>query len=174
MSSPSSEFERALRPHLAAAYNLARWLTRTESDAEDVLQDAALRAFRFFGRSPPDNPRAWFLRIVRNCCYDLHGRRGRAPGEATLDEEAEVVSLREGPDAQLLRLADGEALRQAMERLAPEYREAFLLREVEGLSYKDIAEVSGAPIGTVMSRLSRARVQLRAFLTARRKREEIA
>ena len=172
-STPLFEFERALREHLAAAHHLARWLTRTQADAEDALQEAALRAFRSFERLRPTNPRAWLLRIVRNCCYDLRERRENA-GEASLDEDAlapdatsPVLGLpAEDPEARLLRIADGQALEGALRRLGPEYREVFLLREIEGLSYKEIAEVAGVPIGTVMSRLSRARAHLRALLAA--------
>src|SRR2546422_7795353 len=172
-STQPSEFERALREHLAAAHHLARWLTRTQADAEDVLQDAVLRAFRSFDRLRPANPRAWLLRIVRNCCYDLRERHERG-AEAALDEEtlppdaaSPVLGLAsESPEARLLRIADGQALEAALRALPPEYREVFLLREVEDLSYKEIAEVAGVPIGTVMSRLSRARAQLRVLLAA--------
>jgi RNA polymerase sigma factor (sigma-70 family) len=167
-----SDFESALRPHLSAAHHLARWLTRSAADAEDALQDAVLRAFRSFDRQRPVNPRAWLLRIVRNCCYDLREKQEREPANATLDdsaletgEPAAVVGLvAENPEARLLRMADGRALEAALRELAAEFREAFLLREVEGLSYKEIAEVAAVPIGTVMSRLSRARAQLRATL----------
>jgi RNA polymerase sigma factor (sigma-70 family) len=170
------EFETALRPHLAAAHHLARWLTRTAADAEDALQDAVLRAFRSFDRQRPTNPRAWLLRIVRNCCYDLreHNEREPAtpmPGEEDLGEHtAEVVGLiPETPETRLLRMSDGRELEAALRQLPAEFRESFLLREVEGLSYKEIAEVAAVPIGTVMSRLSRARAQLRAMLGTRRK-----
>jgi len=169
---PVPEFERALRGHFAAAHRLARWLTRTQADAEDALQDAVLRAFRSFDRFRPTNPRAWLLRIVRNCCLDLHQERERA-GEAGFDEEAltgEAASPVLGlpawdPEARLVRMADARALEDALRSLAIEYREVFLLREVEGLSYKEIAAVGGVPIGTVMSRLFRARAQLRALIT---------
>jgi RNA polymerase sigma-70 factor, ECF subfamily len=172
-STQPSEFERALREHLAAAHHLARWLTRTQADAEDVLQEAVLRAFRSFDRLRPANPRAWLLRIVRNCCYDLRERHERG-AETALEEEtlppdaaSPVLGLAsESPEARLLRIADGQALEAALRALPPEYREVFLLREVEGLSYKEIAEVAGVPIGTVMSRLSRARAQLRVLLAA--------
>jgi RNA polymerase sigma-70 factor (ECF subfamily) len=171
------DFESALRPHLGAAHHLARWLTRSAADAEDALQEAVLRAFRFFDRQRPTNPRAWLLRIVRNCCYDLREQREREPSPAELDDEsldvetsAEVVGLPvENPEARLLRMADGQALEAALRELPAEFREVFLLREVEGLSYKEIADVASVPIGTVMSRLSRARAQLRAALAGRRK-----
>ena len=170
------EFETALRPHLTAAHHLARWLTRTAADAEDALQNAVLRAFRSFDRQRPTNPRAWLLRIVRNCCYDLREQNEREPSTPALVEDdvaeraGEVVGLiPETPEARLSRMADGRALEAALGELATEFREVFLLREVEGLSYKEIAEVAAVPIGTVMSRLSRARTQLRAILGARRK-----
>ena len=171
------EFETAMRPHLAAAHHLARWLTRTAADAEDALQNAVLRAFRSFDRQRPTNPRAWLLRIVRNCCYDLREQNEREPSRPMLDDNdlgaeppAEVLGLLpETPEARLLRMSDGRALEAALNQLPAEFRESFLLREVEGLSYKEIAEVAAVPIGTVMSRLSRARAQLRAMLGARRK-----
>jgi len=172
-STSLSDFEQALRAHLAAAHHLARWLTRTQADAEDALQEAVLRAFRSFDRLRPASPRAWLLRIVRNCCYDLRKQHER-DGEATLEEEAlppdaasPVLGMpAENPETRLLRMADARALEGALRDLAPEYREVFLLREIEGLAYKEIAEVAGVPIGTVMSRLSRARAQLRALIVA--------
>ena len=173
-----SAFESALRPHFAAAHNLARWLTRTQADAEDVLQDAILRAFRSWDATRPSSPRAWLLRIVRNCCYDLRKEQDRDPVESAVDIDdpsegtAPVVGLSaDGPDARLLRIADGEALQHALFALAPEFREVFLLREVEGLAYKEIADVAGVPIGTVMSRLSRARFQLRSLIAGERRKE---
>jgi len=173
VSTSLSDFEQALRTHLAAAHHLARWLTRTQADAEDALQEAALRAFRSFDQQRPASPRAWLLRIVRNCCYDLRKKHER-DGEATLEEEAlppdassPVLGMpAENPETRLLRMADARALEGALRDLMPEYREVFLLREVEGLAYKEIAEVAGVPIGTVMSRLSRARAQLRALIVA--------
>ena len=167
------EFEQTLREHLSAAHHLARWLTRTQADAEDVLQEAFLRAFRSFDRFRPDSPRAWLLRLVRNCCYDLHKQRERE-GEAVLEEEAlppdaasPVLGMAaENPERRLLRMADARALEDALGDLPAEYREVFLLREIEGLAYKEIAEVAGVPIGTVMSRLSRARARLRASIVA--------
>jgi RNA polymerase sigma-70 factor, ECF subfamily len=172
-STSLSDFEQALRTHLAAAHHLARWLTRTQADAEDALQEAVLRAFRSFDRLRPASPRAWLLHIVRNCCYDLRKRREH-DGEAALEEEAlppdaaspVLGTPPENPERRLLRMADARALEGALNDLVPEYREVFLLREIEGLSYKEIAEVSGVPIGTVMSRLSRARAQLRVRIVA--------
>jgi len=177
-STSLSDFEQALRTHLAAAHHLARWLTRTQADAEDALQDAVLRAFRSFDRLRPASPRSWLLRIVRNCCYDLRKQHERE-GEATLEEEAlppdtaspVLGTPAENPETRLLRMADARALEGALRELVPEYREVFLLREIEGLSYKEIAEVAGVPIGTVMSRLSRARAQLRVLIVAGENKE---
>jgi RNA polymerase sigma-70 factor (ECF subfamily) len=153
-------------------------LTSSPADAEDVLQDAVLRAFRSWDATRPTSPRAWLLRIVRNCCYDRRKEQDREPADSTVDldsisaESAEVVGLpAEGPEVRLLRMADGEALQHALYALAPEFREAFLLREVEGLAYKEIADVAGVPLGTVMSRLSRARAQLRILIAGQRRRE---
>ena len=177
-SNPLSDFEQALRTHLAAAHHLARWLTRTQADAEDVLQEAVLRAFRSFDRLRPTSPRAWLLRIVRNCCYDLR-KQSERDAEATFEEDALPLDAAspvlgvpvENPEARLLRMADAQVLEGALRDLAPEYREVFLLREIEGLAYKEIAEVAGVPIGTVMSRLSRARAQLRVLIVASQQKE---
>jgi len=142
------------------------------------MQEAILRAFRSWASTLPSNPRAWLLRIVRNCCYDLRKEQEREPVETAVDVDAlpegsaAVVGLpADGPEVRLLRIADGEALQHALFALAPEFREAFLLREVEGLAYKEIADVVGVPMGTVMSRLSRARTQLRALLAGERRKE---
>jgi RNA polymerase sigma-70 factor, ECF subfamily len=176
-SASLSEFEQALRANFSAAHHLARWLTRTQADAEDALQEAVLRAFRSYDRMRPASPRAWLLRIVRNCCYDLRKQQHDRDGDASLEEEAlppdaasPVLGIAaESPEARLLRMADARALEGALRDLAPEYREVFLLREIEGLAYKEIADVAGIPVGTVMSRLSRARSQLRALMVAREK-----
>jgi len=164
-----------LRPHVRAAHHLARWLMRTAEDAEDALQEAILRAFRSFGRQRPTSPRAWLLRIVRNCCYDLRERNGREPPAAREtnpgeEREADVVGLLpETAETRLGRISDWRALEAALADLAPEFREAFLLREIEELSYKEIADITAVPVGTVMSRLYRARAQLRARLSGWRK-----
>src|SRR5712664_4382116 len=172
-STSLSDFEQALRTHLAAAHHLARWLTRTQADAEDALQEAVLRAFRSFDRLRPTSPRAWLLRIVRNCCYDLR-KQSERDAESMFEEDALPLDAAspvlgvpaENPEARLLRMADAQVLEGALRDLSPEYREVFLLREIEGLAYKEIAEVAGVPIGTVMSRLSRARAQLRVLIVA--------
>jgi len=178
LPSSISDFEQTLRTHLAAAHYLARWLTRTQADAEDALQEAVLRAFQSFHRVHPTSPRAWLLRIVRNCCYDLRKQCER-DAETVFEEDwlpldvaSPVLGVpAEDPQTRLLRRADAQVLEAALRDLAPGYREAFLLREIEGLAYKEIAGVAGVPIGTVMSRLSRARARLRVLIAARRKKE---
>ena len=158
-------FEEVVLPHLDAAYNLARWLTRNPQDAEDVVQDAYLRAFRFFGGFHGGNARTWLLKIVRNTSYTwLH--QNRAPYSATaFDEQLHTDTAEsENPETLLLRKADSQLLNQALDELPPEFREVLVLLELEGLSYKEIAEVVGIPIGTVMSRLARGRHRLRESL----------
>jgi RNA polymerase sigma-70 factor, ECF subfamily len=159
-------FEAEILPHLDAAYNLARWLTRNEQDAEDVTQEAMLRAFRFYGGFRGGNARSWLLRIVRNTTYTWR-QANRVPERMTeFDEELQTLPLARAVDAEeaLLRVESAKPLRKAMEQLTAEHREILILREMEEMSYKEIAEVTGAPIGTVMSRLARARNGLRALL----------
>jgi len=163
-----SRFDRAVLPHLDAAYNLARWLSRNDQDAEDVLQTACVRALQFFDSFHGANARAWLLAIVRNAFYDWLGQQRRgAEVEAPFDEE---VHAAEGgaadPEVELLRRADSRLLRLGFEALPLPLREVIVLRELEGLSYKEIATIAALPIGTVMSRLSRARRQLQEFLIA--------
>ena len=159
-----SRFEQTILPHLDAAYNLARWLTRNGADAEDVVQEASLRAFKFFGSFHGTNSRAWLLTIVRNTCYTWL-QQNRAHELATeFDEELHSVDS-ENPEMILLTIANKQLLKQALEELPVEFREAVILRELEGLSYKEIAVVAGIPVGTVMSRLARARKRLQHCLT---------
>jgi RNA polymerase sigma factor (sigma-70 family) len=167
-----ARFEQAVLPHLDAAYNLARWLTRNETDAEDVVQEAYLRAFRFFGGFHGVDGRSWLLTIVRNTCFTWM-QQNRSPQLATeFDEEIHIVKEeRPDPEAQLLQKADSESLKQALEELPLEFREVIVLRELEGLSYKEIAEVAEVPMGTVMSRLARARKRLQEILTGPADRE---
>ena len=158
-------FEQAVLPHLDAAYNLARWLTRNERDAEDVVQESCLRAFRFFAGFRGGDARAWLMRIVRNTCYTwLHANR-------PLQEAAEFDETLFSPDSRspnpeetVLRNDRGAVVRKALETLPANFREVLILRELEGLSYKEIAEITGMPAGTVMSSLSRARDRLRQVL----------
>ncbi len=159
-------FEQAVLPHLDAAYNLARWLTRNERDAEDVVQESYLRAFRFFAGFRGGDARAWLMKIVRNTCYTwLHANRPLQ--EATEFDETlfSPDSRSPNPEEAVLRNDRGAAVRKALETLPPNFREVLVLRELEGLSYKEIADITGMPAGTVMSNLSRARDRLRRVLT---------
>ena len=161
-----SRFEKAVLPHLDAAYNLARWLTHNNHDAEDVVQEAYLRAFKFFGGFRGGDSRSWLLTIVRNTCYTW--LRQNQPHELTtvFDEEIHSVgSDATNPETIILESVDNELLRQALEELPVEFREAIVLRELEGLSYKEIANITDLPVGTVMSRLARARKRLEQYLT---------
>src|SRR6266705_953584 len=164
----SERFEQTVLPHLDAAYNLARWLTRNDQDAQDVTQEACLRAFRFFDGYQGGNMRAWLLTIVRNTCYTwLH--QNRAPGSVEVfDEEIHSAEFRGSadPEIQVLASADRETVRRALEELPDVFREALILREIEGMSYKEIADVASVSLGTVMSRLARARSRLRHSLSA--------
>jgi len=158
-------FEQTVLPHLDAAYNLARWLAGNDHDAQDVAQEACLRALKFFGSFRGDNGRAWLLTIVRNTFYTWL-RKNRSPenvielGEEGLAVEDVTVN------AEILnsQLADTESIRRAIEELPVEFREIVILREMEGFSYKEIADLADVPIGTVMSRLTRARRQLQKRL----------
>ena len=166
-------FEQAVLPHLDAAYNLARWLTRNEQDAQDVTQEAFLRAFRFFDGYQGGNMRAWLLTIVRNTCYTwLH--QNRAPDFAVeFDEKihSEESSGSADPEIQVLANADKETVHRALSELPEIFREVLVLREMEGMSYKEIAAVASISLGTVMSRLARARTRLRESLGASLGRE---
>ena len=161
-------FEQAVLPHLDAAYNLARWLTRNDHDAQDVTQEAFLRAFRFFDGYQGGNMRAWLLTIVRNTCYTwMHQNRPpEAPVEFDEEIHSEESSAGADPELQVLASADQETVRRALAELPEIFREALVLREMEGMSYKEIAEVASVSIGTVMSRLARARTRLRESLGA--------
>ena len=161
----SGNFENSVLPHLDAAYNLARWLTRNDQDAEDAVQEACLRAFRFFGNFRGGDARNWLLKIVRNTCYTHLRNNGPRELATTFDEE--IHSENSGslnPEMLLMRGGDSQLLRQALEELPLKFREVLVLRELVGLSYSEIAEVSNIPQGTVMSSLSRARERLRQSL----------
>jgi RNA polymerase sigma factor (sigma-70 family) len=158
-------FEEAVLPHLDAAHNLARWLTRSDRDAEDVVQTAYLRALQFFDGFHGANPRAWLLAIVRNAFYTWLQQNRAQELASPFDEEVHVDDAAgRDPEADLLLHADRHLLRQALEALPVAYREAIVLRELEGLTYKEIAGIAGIPIGTVMSRLARARRHLQDFV----------
>ena len=159
------KFEQALLPHLDAAYNLARWLTRDDHDAEDMVQAAYLRALKFFGGYHGANSRAWLLKILRNACYTwLEQKRARGATAAFEEEIHGTGSDAMDPEKQLLSEDRKQSVRRAVEELPPELREVVVLRELEGLSYKEIAAIAEVPLGTVMSRLSRARERLRQSL----------
>ena len=165
-------FEEATLPHLRAAYNLARWLTRDQTDAEDVVQEAYLRAFKHFGSFHGGDGRPWLLAIVRNTAYTWM-QHNRSP-ELTIpldDELHEIESKDLNPEGLLLQSADTQIVRQALEELPVEFREVIVLRELEGLSYKQIADVAEIPLGTVMSRLARARKRLQQSLASRGNKE---
>jgi len=152
-------------PHLDAAYNLARWLTSNEQDAQDVVQEAYVRAFQFFAAYRGGNGRAWVLRIVRNTCYNWLQKNRPLQSATEFDENRFDVDPRTlNPEEALLQNASDKVLRQALAGLPLIFREVLILREFEGMSYREIAEVTGMPPGTVMSRLSRARDGLRQSL----------
>jgi RNA polymerase sigma factor (sigma-70 family) len=163
-----ARFEQIILPHLDDAYNLARWLTRQEQDADDVVQEAMLRAYQFFDSFQGSCSRPWLLSIVRNTCYTwLQRNKAREP-KASFDEEIHSGARTSvSPTTHSLALEERGLLRQAIEQLPQEFREAIVLRELEGLSYKEIAEISGIPLGTVMSRLARGRDQLQQCLSDR-------
>lgn len=152
-------FEQTIVPHLNAAYNLARWLTHNEHDAEDVVQEAYLRAFRFFDGFKGGDGRAWLLAVVRNTCTTWFRREKGGP-VVVFDERTHRGSQEPNTEHALVEQAKLGSLHECIESLPIEYREVIVMRELEELSYKEISDVAGVPIGTVMSRLSRARRRL--------------
>jgi RNA polymerase sigma-70 factor (ECF subfamily) len=165
-------FEQAVLPHLAAAYNLARWLTHNDQDAEDLVQEAYLRAFRFFGGFHGGDSRAWVLTIVRHTCYTWLRQQRAHEFTTVFDEELHTPDCASAdPEAQLVQRAGAQALRAAVAALPVEFREVVVLRDLEGLSYKEIATIADIPIGTVMSRLARARKRLQYMLTTQAGKE---
>jgi RNA polymerase sigma-70 factor (ECF subfamily) len=168
MPEPSSlpNYEQTILPHLDAAYNLAHWLTRNEQDAQDVVQEACLRAFRFFPGFREGNARAWLMKIVRNTCFSwLHANRPLQYAE--FDENLSPPDYRApNPEELLLQNDSASVLRKVLENLPATLREVVILRELEGMSYREISDITGMPLGTVMSSLSRARGRLRESLTS--------
>jgi len=158
-----------LLPHLGAAWKLARWIVRNEQDAEDVLQEAFARAFRFGAGFSGHHPRGWLLRIVRNTAYRFLEQNRMRESTPEFDETLHTEACTDArpadsPEVLLLRSTQRRLLSEAVEALPALFREVLVLREAEGLSYKEIGSVVGIPIGTVMSRLSRARRLLQAAL----------
>jgi len=163
-------FEECVLPHLDAAFNLARWILRDKSNAEDAAQEALLRAYRFFGNYRAGDPRAWLLQIVRNCCYT--SLRKNRPGEDLEElDESSIPSAGPTPEAFVMAIHDRERVTRALESLPAHFREIVVLRELEGCSYKEIAEITSLPIGTVMSGLARARQHLKVALSEPHQKE---
>jgi RNA polymerase sigma-70 factor, ECF subfamily len=166
------DFEAAFLPHLDAAFNLARWIVRNDHDAQDIVQEAYLRALRFARGYRGGDARAWILAIVRNTAFTWLKRNRGADSPAEFDENLHATDAEDaGLEADAVRKADGEAIRAALEELSDEFREVVVMRDIEGLSYKEIADAAGVPIGTVMSRLARARGKLARSLKARIEKE---
>ena len=165
MIDPREQFEDVVMPHLDAAYNLARWLAGNDHDAADIVQEASLRAFRFLGGFRGGNSRSWLLTIVRHTAYTWLKQNRPQKIVPMADEEWTAIAdpVSTGPAAGIHQV-DASFLRQALEELPLEFREAIILRELEGLAYKEIAEIADVPLGTVMSRLARGRRQLQQFL----------
>jgi len=162
---PPRAFEETVLLHLDAAFNYARWLTRNDAEAEDVVQDACVRAMRFFSSLRDDNARAWLFAIVRNTWYSRVSRRASVtqarPLNGAHDDRPDDAL---DPEERLLQQQTVARVRAALEQLPVDFREVIVLREIEGLSYKEIAAVVRVPIGTVMSRLARGRERLLAVL----------
>ena len=165
---PRLSFEEVVLPHLDAAFNYARWLTKNDVDAQDVVQDAYVRALRFFSSLRGDDARAWLLTIVRHTWYGRFQRRaGGAPTAVVVDTDTnDRPDERLDPEALVIQRQTVDTVRHALEALPADFREVLVLRELEGLSYKEIATVVGIPVGTVMSRLARGRERLQDALAA--------
>jgi RNA polymerase sigma-70 factor, ECF subfamily len=160
--------------HLDAAYNLARYLMRNEADAEDVVQSAYVRAISHFDGLRGADGRAWLLMIVRNSCYDRMRKIGASSHDTDFDEVVHSGGRQDiDPETTLLRTERTELVRRSLAELPPEFREVLILRELEQLSYREISNIAGIPLGTVMSRLSRARLRMQRLLTDYRERGEI-
>ena len=158
------KFKQLIAPHFDAAFNLARWLTGSEAEASDVLQDSSIKAFRFLNKMQLDNPRSWFLQITRNTAYTIiKGRKNTVEFDYDKDIEDPVPNA----ESMLLEKVNGQELHNALDELPTQYKEILILRELEELSYEETAEILQVPLGTVMSRLARARNHLKKKLTAK-------
>jgi RNA polymerase sigma-70 factor (ECF subfamily) len=152
--------------HLDAAYNLARWLMHDETEAEDVVQEAYVRVATHFAGFRGGDGRAWLLTIVRNSCYDRLRQKGASDRNTDFDEELHSAGRQTpNPETALLRAERSQLVKESLAKLPPEYREVLIFRELEQLSYREIADIAGVPLGTVMSRISRARQLLRRTLS---------
>jgi RNA polymerase sigma factor (sigma-70 family) len=170
--SKTRRFERLVLPHVKAAYNLAWWLLRNEQDAEDVVQEASLRAFTHLDRFRGEDARAWLLTIVRNEAYDWLDRNRRRDRTVSLDQtHIDLPSENDNPEVLVMRSIDIRLLHEGLENLPVEFREVLVLRELEELSYKEIAVIAAIPLGTVMSRLARGRKRLQEWLHCRTSEE---
>ena len=167
-SPENARFSSVILPHLDAAYNLARWLCGNDQDARDIAQEAAFRALRSFDTYRGGDAKSWLLTITRNTAFNWLRRSNRF---VELQEESlevqNVVTSDASPDRAMIREAETAAVNQAIEALPPEYREVIVMREMEGMSYREISQITGSPLGTVMSRLSRGRERLKILLLRR-------
>ena len=166
--SSAGRFEDVALPHLPAAYNLARWLVRNDQDAEDVVQEAYLRAFKFFGGYRGGESRTWLLTIVRNTCYSWLQRNRSRELTGSIDDTHEDATIDfANPELQLVQDANSQMVHESLAELPLEFREVMVMRELEELSYKEIATIADLPIGTVMSRIARGRKRLHTLLATR-------
>lgn len=159
-----ASFDEVVLPHLDAAYRLARWRMRNQQDAEDVVQEASMRALRYFRTFTGGDGRAWFLQIVRNTCSSWRGHRFDTRTDPFDEEQHQSTRPASDPEALLLQNDDATLVARAMDKVPARFHRLLVLREFEGLSYREVAEVMGIPMGTVMSGLSRARRALREAL----------
>ena len=165
------DFEQVFMPHLDAAYNLARWLLRNDQDAEDAVQEAYMRAYKAFAHFRGGDGKAWFMTIIRNVCYTMIKKLRSHETPEPFDEEIHQLTGEAELQEAFRQKANAENLHCALEKLPDEFREVIVLHDLEGLAYKEIAGVVGIPIGTVMSRLARARARLREEIIAAQAKE---
>jgi RNA polymerase sigma-70 factor (ECF subfamily) len=171
LTTSAQQFEKAALPHLSAAYNLARWLVRDDHLAQDMVQEACIRGLKYFSSFHGEDIRPWLLSIVRNTCFTWLKSSQNTPDQIEFDEDRDTATFETAfggrdidPEAQLLNKQEASRINLAISSLPPVFREVLVLRELEGLSYEDIATVAAIPVGTVMSRLARARSMLRTAL----------